>query len=109
MGSPLSPALANILMCSFESRWLRGCPNDFRPVFCKCYVDDISVLFSSPDHADNFKEYLSSKHPNTNFFVVKEKDGCLPFLDANIFRENGKFAINSDFAKFHHEADGLTH
>ena len=33
MGSPLGPALANIFMCSFESKWLRDCPNDFKPVF----------------------------------------------------------------------------
>ena len=33
----------------------------------------------------HFKEYLSSKHPNINFSVEKEKDGCLPFLNANIF------------------------
>ena len=33
MGSPLGPALANIFMCSFESIWLRDCPNDFKPVF----------------------------------------------------------------------------
>ena len=33
----------------------------------------------------NFKEYLSSKHPNINFSVEKEKDGCLTFLNANIF------------------------
>ena len=26
IGSPLGPALANIFMCSFESKWLRDCP-----------------------------------------------------------------------------------
>ena len=45
-------------------------------------------------HADKFKEYFSSKHPNINFSIGKEKDGCLPFLDVNIFRENKKFATN---------------
>ena len=30
--SPLVPALANIFMCSFESKWLCDCPNDFKPV-----------------------------------------------------------------------------
>ena len=30
--SPLGPASANIFMCSFESKWLRDCPNDFKPV-----------------------------------------------------------------------------
>ena len=94
MGSPLGPALPNIFMCTFESKWLRDCPNDFKPVFYRRYVDDIFALFSSPDHADKFKEYLSSKHLNINFSIEKEKDSCLPFLDVNIFRENEKFATN---------------
>ena len=48
----------------------------------------------SPDHADKFKEYLSSKHPHINFPIEKEEDGCLPFLGVNIFLENKKFATN---------------
>ena len=42
-------------------------------------------MLSSPDHADKFKEYLSSKHPNIKFSIEKEEDGCLPYLDINIF------------------------
>ena len=101
-------------------------------MFYRRYVDDILALFSSPDHADKFKENLSSKHPNINFSIEKEKDGCLPFLDVNIFRKNGKFATSiskslhlkhkigliksllfqcfslcSNFIKFHHEIDKL--
>ena len=37
---------------------------------------------------------MSSKHPNINFSLEKKKDGCLPYLDVNIFRENEKFATN---------------
>ena len=60
MESRLGPALANIFMCSFESIWLRDCPNDFKPVFYRRYVDDIFALFSSPDHADETKgSYLN--------------------------------------------------
>ena len=81
-------------MCSFENKWLRDCPNDFKSVFYRRYVDDIFALLSSPDHADKFKEYLSSKHPNINVSIEKEKDSCLPFLDVNIFRKNEKFATN---------------
>ena len=92
--SPLGPALANIFMCSFESKWLRDCPNDFKPVIYRRYIDDIFVLFSSPHHADKFREYLLSKHPNINFSIEKEEDGPLPFLDINIFHENDKFATN---------------
>ena len=94
MGSPLGPALANIFMCSFESKWFRNCPNDFKPVFQRRCIDDIFVLFSSPDHAAKFREYLSCKHPNIKVSIEKEEDGHLPFLDINIFCENDKFATN---------------
>ena len=67
IGSPLGPDLANIFMCSCESKCLRDYPNDFKPVFYIRYIDGISVLFSSPDYADKFREYLSSKHPDIKF------------------------------------------
>ena len=67
-------------MCSFENKWLKDCPHGLKPVLCRRYVDDIFVLFSSLDHTEKFKKYLSSKHPNIG-------DGRLSFLDVNIFRE----------------------
>ena len=65
-------------MCTIESKWLRDCPNDFKRVFHRRHVYDMFALFSSPDHADKFKEYLSSKYPNLNLFIEEEKNGCLP-------------------------------
>ena len=94
MGSPLGPPLANIFKCSFENKWLKYCPHGLKPVFGRRYVDDIFVLFSSLDHAEKFKKYLSSKHSNINFSLGKENDGRLPFLDINIFGEKGKFVTN---------------
>ena len=93
MGSPLGQP--HIFICSFGSKWLRNYANDFKPVFYRRYIYDIFVLFSSPDHADKFREYLLSKHPNIKFSIQKEEDGRLPFLDINIFRENDKFATTS--------------
>ena len=119
MGSPLGSALANIFMRSFESKWLRDCPNDFRPVFYRCYIDDIFVLFSSLDHADKFKECLSSKHPNINFSVEKKKNSCLKITNfRNFIPKTYKvgliqsllfrcFRLYSGFIKFHHEIDKL--
>ena len=52
------------------------------------------LQFSSPNDADKFKEYLSSKNSNINFSIEKEKDCFLFFLDVNILRENEKFATN---------------
>ena len=90
MGSSLDPALANIIICIFESRWLRDCS-----VFYRRCVDDVFALFCSPDHAYKLQEYLSSKYPNMNFSIEKEKDYCLTFVDVKIFRENKKFATST--------------
>ena len=63
-------------------------------MFYRRYIDDIFILFSSLDHADEYREYLSSKHPNIKFSIEKEEDRCLPFLDVHFFRENDKLATN---------------
>ena len=76
MGFPLDPAIANIFMCSFESRWLRDCPNDFKTVFYSRYVNDIFALFSSPDHIDQFKEYLSLQIRTIINRIMKNKLPC---------------------------------
>ena len=94
MGSPLGPVLGNIFMCSIEKNWLKDCRHSLKPVFFyRSYVDDIFVLFSSLDYAENFKKYLSSKHPNINFSLEKENDGRLSLLDRDIFCEN-EFVTN---------------
>ena len=58
MESPLVLALPDIFVCSFESKWVRDCPNDIKPLFYRRYVDDIFALFSSSDCVDKFKEYF---------------------------------------------------
>ena len=70
-------------------------------MFYRCYIDDIFVLFSSPDYADKFREYCSSKNLNITFSREREreKDGRLPFLDINIFRKNDKFATKVNTKK----------
>ena len=37
---------------------------------------------------------MNSKHKSISFSYETEKDGAMPFLDVNIFREKGKFATN---------------
>ena len=86
MGSPLGPTLINIFMCNFENNWLKDCSHSLKPIFCRCYIDDIFVLFSSLNPAERFKKCLSSKHPNINFSFEKENDVRLYILDINIFR-----------------------
>ena len=47
MRSPLGPVLANVFMCNFESKWPRDCPNDFKTVFYRRYIDYICTVFFS--------------------------------------------------------------
>ena len=90
MGSPLGPSLANAFLCFHETIWLNDCPEDFKPVYYRRYVDDIFALFRSPDHLEKFTSYLNSKHKNIKFTYEKESNDSLPFLDILISRsENG--------------------
>ena len=94
MGSPLGPTLANVFLCHHERKWLEDCPDNFRPVYYKRYVDDIFVLFKKPEHLKLFVNYMNTKHNNIKFTFEAEKDGKLPFLDVNIFREKGNFVTS---------------
>ena len=90
MGSPLGPSLANEFLCFHEQLWLSDCPEDFQPVYCRRYVDDIFALFRSSDHLEKFTNYLNSKHKNIKFTYEKESNNSLHFLDILISRsENG--------------------
>ena len=63
-------------------------------MFYKRYVDEIFVLFRRPEHFKPFVDYMNSKHKNINFSFEMEKDGQIPFLDVNVFHENGNFVTN---------------
>ena len=45
IGSPLGPTLANSILCNHEKRWLDKCPEKFKQVFYRQYVDETFVLF----------------------------------------------------------------
>ena len=87
MGSPLGPALANAFLCHHEGRWLEECPLAYSPVFYARYVDDIFVLLRSSDHVARLATYFSSKHRIINFTFELEREGVLPFLDVNVYRD----------------------
>ena len=91
MESPLGPTLANVFLYHHEKKWLNDCPNSFKLVFYKRCIDDIFVLFKKSEYAQLFVNYMKSKHKNISLSYETEKDGVMPFLDVNIFREKGKF------------------
>ena len=78
MGSPLGPTLANAFLCFHEQIWPNECPDEFKSVYYRRYVDDILVLFRSPNRLEKFKN-LNSKHRNIRFTCEKEHNNSMPF------------------------------
>ena len=91
MESPLGPTLANAFLCFHKQIWFNECLDKFKPAYYRRYVDDISVLFRSPDHLEKFKNYLNSKHRNIRFTCEKEQNNSMPFLDVLITRTSNGF------------------
>ena len=89
MGPPLGASLANAFLCHHVTKWLNEYLEKFKPAFYKRYVDDIFVLLKWPEHVKPFVDFMNSKHKNNIFPFETEKDGQMPFLDVNVFRENG--------------------
>ena len=46
-------------------------------MYYKHYLDDIFVLFRSPHHIEQFKEYLNTKRANIKVANEKEVSGSL--------------------------------
>ena len=91
MGSPLKPSLANVFLSYYEINWLNNCPQEFKQVFYRRYVDDIFILFKSNDHLKYFQDFLNSCHINMSFSMEAKKDNKLSFLDVEVICEQGKF------------------
>ena len=91
IGSPLGASLANAFLAHYEQIWLNGCPDEFKRVCYKRYVDDMLALFRSPHHIEKFNEYLNTKHVNIKFTNKKEVNGSLSFLDVLISQNNKGF------------------
>ena len=94
IGFLLEPSLANAFLCHHETKCLNDRPEQIKPVFYKRYVDEMFVLLKMSEHVKPFVDYMNGKHKNINFCFEAEKDGLMPFLDINVFRENGKFVTN---------------
>ena len=60
----IGPTLTNAFLCLREQIRLNKCPDEFKTAYYRRYVDDIFVLLRSPDHCENIKDYLASKHRN---------------------------------------------
>ena len=72
MSSQLGPSLAYVFICFHEQTWLNDSPDDFKPVYCRRYVDDKFILFHLPEHLEKFTNYLNSKHENIKLTLRKK-------------------------------------
>ena len=91
MGSPCGPTLANIFLCHYERKWLEDCPDEYKPIIYRRYVDDTFMLFKDTKHIDMFLGYVNSKHSNIKFTKDIEEDMKLSFLDVTVTRKNDRF------------------
>ena len=98
MESPLGQILTNIFLSRHEERWIIKLPIEFKASFYRKYVNDICLLFESPESARSFCEYKSSKHQNTNANFEHDDMGLLSFIDVKICCKNAKF-ITSYYKK----------
>ena len=91
MGSPIGPTFANVFLSHYEKLWLQDCPDQFKPLLYRRYVDDTFLMFQDPNHIPLFLNYLNSKHDNIEFTSEVETNNCLPFLDIKIEKSHGGF------------------
>jgi hypothetical protein len=78
MGSPLGPLLADIFMASLERK-----VQDKLDEIClfRRYVDDILVITSSRQQAEEVMNIFNDLHPNIKLTVEHENNESLAFLD----------------------------
>lgn len=93
MGSPVSPAAANLVMEHIESNVLKHF--DFEIPFYYRYVDDI-ILAVPVDKVDCLTETFNNFDQNIQFTVELENEGKLPFLDIMI-QHNDDGSVSLDW------------
>ncbi len=99
MGLPLGPTFANIFMCFYEELWLDRCPDSFKPLFYRRYVDDTFVLFRDKSHVTLFLDFLNSQHRNIHFTVEEEQNNTIAFLDVRVTRNDDNSFSTSVYRK----------
>ena len=73
MGNPISATFANVFMSFHEQQWLSKCPQEFRPLIYKRYVDDTFLIFEKEEHIIPFFNYLNAQHNKIRFTMEKVK------------------------------------
>jgi len=91
MGSPLSPILANIIMCDLEDRAISSLPVSL-PFYVR-YVDDI-VLAAPTEHMPLILNVFNSFHNRLRFTIEYSNNKSINFLDTTIIINNNYIEFN---------------
>ena len=96
MGSPLGPTLANSFLCFHEQIWLDKCRCELKPVYYKRCVDDIFILFRSPDHHEKFKPVYYKRCVDDIFILFRSPDHHEKFktLDSPVRKNNNSMSFS---------------
>ena len=78
--------LANVFLVHFEKNWLQDCPSDFKPYYYRRHVNNIFVLFTSPQYLEAFRNFLNGRHANMSFTIESEKQNRVHSTDVHISR-----------------------
>ena len=98
MGSPLAPALANLFMSHYETKWLQN-EKASDVLHYKRYVDDIFCLFKTEIEVEKFYSFINCQHPNIKFTLEKEHNKTLPFLDILVKSNENKIETSVYYKK----------
>lgn len=94
MGNPLAPTLANIFLSHMETSLLSNCPEEFKPVFYRRYLDDTFVVFKKESDRTDFFQYINNIHANIKFTMECEDNCKLPFLDILVHRSENSLTTS---------------
>jgi hypothetical protein len=93
MGSPASPAIADIVMTTLLEKVVKDLREEI--MFVRKYVDDL-ILAVKEEKVENVLNVFNAYHPAIQFTIEREVEQKIPFLDLLLIRkENGK--IQTEF------------
>ena len=100
MGSPVSVVVANLVMEDVEQRALVTFTGE-KPRFWKRYVDDTFTAIKL-NLLQEFHDHLNSIVGSIQFTYEVEENGCLPFLDILVQRDDDGCLSTSVYRKKTH-------
>lgn len=89
-GLIIRPHISQCFFYLLPEIFFRNCSSYFQPQYYPGYVDDILVLFTSPEDLETFKRFLNCCHAIMSLTTDNDKKTEFPFLifKLSVKREN---------------------